>query len=83
MSGLDVDVMRARYDQLGRELDQLERERDAAIYERDAALAVVERVRAIHRNDDSGAAAPPVPGMCEVCLYEWPCPTIRALDGER
>ena len=46
MSGLDVDVMRARYDQLGRELDQLERERDQAIYERDKAQDALARVRA-------------------------------------
>lgn len=45
MSDLDVDVMRARYDQLGRELDQLERERDAAIFERDRAEAAVARAR--------------------------------------
>lgn len=43
--------------------------------QRDAALA-------LHRNDTSGAAAPPVPGMCEVCMHEWPCPTAHALGVE-
>jgi hypothetical protein len=40
--------------------------------QRDAVLA-------IHVNDTSGEAAPMPPGMCEVCMYEWPCPTARAL----
>lgn len=50
------------------ELDRLRGQRDAAL--------------ALHRNDTSGAAAPASPGMREVCMHEWPCPTARALGVE-
>lgn len=39
-------------------------------------------VLALHRNDLSGDAAPVPPGMCEVCMHEWPCPTARTLSVE-
>lgn len=52
--------------------------------ERDAALAAIERVRAVHRKD---ARLPDWP-ECTHCTVgmlqdpvDWPCDTIRALDG--
>jgi hypothetical protein len=42
----------------------------------------IQEVREIHKKDTSGQVAPSPPGMCEVCMYEWPCPTMRAL-GEQ
>jgi hypothetical protein len=45
-----------------------------------AASARIKRVRALHR-DEYGC------GSCAECTHEssvpFPCPTIRALDGER
>ncbi|MGY5048269.1 hypothetical protein ACWDE0_21955 [Streptomyces sp. 900105755] len=42
------------------------------------AEAAIARVRALHREEY---------GCCAECTHEsgvlWPCPTIRALDGER
>lgn len=47
--------------------------------------AALRAVLAVHTNEHSGQAAPADPGMCEVCMYEWPCPTVRvataAVDG--
>lgn len=42
----------------------------------------MQAIRTIHRNDVSGAVAPVPPGMCEVCMHEWPCPTILAADRD-
>lgn len=50
--------------------------------ERDKARAALDRVRALHRAEPSYRRK-----VCAVCFdareeqYEWPCPTIRALDG--
>jgi len=54
--------------------------------ERDAALAVIERVREIHR---PWTASPPVCPECEICGPDtgraaddqYPCATVRALDA--
>jgi hypothetical protein len=37
--------------------------------------AAIERVRALHRSWIKGA-------VCDGCAYYYPCPTLRALDGE-
>lgn len=65
---------------------------DRAEAERDAALARIERVREVHR----AVEVEPSATICGGCstrrgqgdtfryfpYVEWPCPTIRALDGE-
>lgn len=43
---------------------------------RDAAEAKVQRVRELHPRDADMQ-------MCQVCMWEWPCPTISALDGDQ
>ena len=50
-----------------------------ATAERDALAAKVERVRALHCGEyveDEGR------NRCFECGDDWPCPTIRAIDGE-
>lgn len=42
----------------------------------DELRATVDRVRLIHHHRDSGMG-----GFCEGDAANWPCPTIRALDG--
>jgi predicted aldo/keto reductase-like oxidoreductase len=37
--------------------------------------AAIDRVRALHRSGLKGA-------VCDECEYYYPCPTLRALDGE-
>jgi predicted aldo/keto reductase-like oxidoreductase len=43
--------------------------------ENDGLQAAIERVRALHRSGLKGA-------VCDECEYYYPCPTLRALDGE-
>ena len=52
--------------------------REAEIKELKAA---VERVRQLHRTGPGD----PTPGgsICWCCGSTWPCPTIKALDGEK
>jgi hypothetical protein len=47
-----------------------------------AAQAAIQRVRDLHRQHV--LTAPDHDPYCEVCSYEdgWPCPTVRALDGD-
>lgn len=53
--------------------------------ERDAALAALERVRAIHYEDDHECAECSFEPMPDVGFrgvsVPWPCPTLAALDG--
>ena len=37
--------------------------------------AAIDRVRALHRSWIKGA-------VCDGCAYYYPCPTLRALDGD-
>lgn len=49
-----------------------------ALAERDHARAQVDRVRELHQPIE-------FPGQgrfCDTCTTTWPCPTVRALDGE-
>ena len=51
----------------------------------DQAEARIKAVRELHQHGGSmfdGALGDHTP-VCASCLEEWPCPTIRALDGER
>ena len=63
-------------------------ERDALRAERDALATAVERVRALHYRRPHGAldfvayGQTDFPDLCDYCRTPWPCPTIRALDGE-
>lgn len=65
-------------------LDRLQAEQDRAadpvqmiLDTRIAELeATVQRVRALHRPHCDTC------GMCGQCDFPWPCPTIRALDGD-
>lgn len=43
--------------------------------------ARVEAVLALHKTDGSGREE--LEGECEACGEEWPCPTVRILDGEQ
>ena len=57
---------------------------DQAESERDQAQAALDRVRALHRHASittRGATTPE--DRCMGCQQAWPCPTIRALDGEQ
>jgi hypothetical protein len=47
-----------------------------------AAQAAIQRVRDLHRQHV--LTAPDHDPYCEVCSYDdgWPCPTVRALDGD-
>lgn len=62
-----------------REIEMLSDEAESWRERAERAEAAVERVRAIH---------PPVecekhegcPPSCEICLDDWPCPTVAALD---
>lgn len=49
--------------------------------ERDALAAKVERVRELHRESRGSMSALYPNPICE-CGKDYPCPTIRALDGE-
>lgn len=56
--------------------------------ERDAALAAIQRVRELHNKTTMGGCGDPKhcspydsEPICGSCLAEWPCPTIKALDG--
>ncbi|MFI7468180.1 hypothetical protein [Nonomuraea sp. NPDC049646] len=62
-------------DELRRQLKALDRENQIARQGRDAANAAVARVRALH------SEIPHKRGSC-YCANPYPCPTIRALDGE-
>lgn len=42
--------------------------------------ARVERVLALHKSSDTGLP-PSAVRRCAECKLEWPCPTIKALDG--
>ena len=48
---------------------------EAAEAERDRLAAAVERVRALHHNRMRGAYE------CAECRNDYPCPTLRALEG--
>lgn len=41
----------------------------------------VERVLALHNSSMTGLPASAIP-RCADCKQEWPCPTVRLLDGE-
>ena len=45
------------------------------VQEIDRLRAAIERVRALHRSWLKGA-------VCDGCAYYYPCPTLRALNGE-
>jgi hypothetical protein len=80
--------------ELRRQLKALDWENQTARQARDTAKAAIARVRAIHQPEQppeghqwlSGGREP----KCRGCDHEgnpftaldWPCPTIRALDGE-
>ena len=81
----DRDALTDERDSLSWQVEALRAERDARSSERDALTAKVERVRELHRPDPSG-------DWCDCCWTgpdshgngnspEWPCPTIRILDG--
>lgn len=40
----------------------------------------VEKVLALHKTDGSGQEERE--GQCEGCGEDWPCPTVRTLNGE-
>lgn len=43
----------------------------------DSQQAAIERVRALHFYDDET-------GYCDICVdFDYPCKTIKALDGEQ
>jgi hypothetical protein len=44
--------------------------------------AAIERVRAVHRRYDDDPGGPAYCIGCNEYDMAWPCPTIRALDGE-
>jgi hypothetical protein len=50
---------------------------EPALAEPDAAHAAIARVRALHVRDHHKKP------FCEECDRVWPCPTIRALEGEQ
>jgi dynactin complex subunit len=74
--------IRTAIDQLREENDRLRRsvcvlvEDFVNVREENAKLrAAIDRVRALHRSGLKGA-------VCDGCAYYYPCPTLRALDGE-
>lgn len=57
---------------------------DQAEAERDRAQAALDRVRELHQHGGStlGDGLEDHTPVCADCLEEWPCDTIRALDGD-
>jgi hypothetical protein len=45
--------------------------------------ATIQRVRELHRYLPCNCGDGICTGFCEVCDDEYPCPTIKALDGEQ
>ena len=66
---------------------QYARERDEYRGERDAYLELLRvqgaRIRAVHRASTLHDAIPGRAPYCSNCRFQWPCPTIRALEGEQ
>jgi len=69
-------ALKATQDMLREEEEQRRLARIAAEAERDALRTHVEAVLALHQPGALGNA-------CRHCLCEWPCPTRRALEGEK
>jgi hypothetical protein len=77
--------MHAEIDQLRRQIEifvdmaadwvKVGHEKERLQEENDDLRAAIERVRALHRSWIKGA-------VCDGCAYYYPCPTLRALDGE-
>ena len=84
-----VDVIQAAANEAALALLDAAEERDAALRaERDALASKVERVRALHYRRPHGVfdfvahGQTEFPDLCDYDRTAWPCPTIRALDGE-
>jgi hypothetical protein len=45
------------------------------VCEREALRAVLDAIDALHQPDSDG-------DICDQCLSEWPCPTVRLLHPE-
>jgi len=72
----DIGRLRTKVGLLDAELAKADKEHDERADR-------IEAVRALHYRIEVRSMVPPHPNLsiCHECPHDWPCPTIRALDG--